>query len=129
MGIDRNANAGTHVEGQILDDEGFVQGFRDPHDGGDSVVNVTDGGQEHRELVTVQSRHGVGLPQGILQPGPDLLQEGVARQMAEGVVDLFEAVEVHDQERNVGALSLCGAEGLPQAIIEGTPYNTHDSSR
>jgi hypothetical protein len=55
--------------------------------------------QDDRELVAAETRHGVGLAQHAAHPRRHTRQHAVAGVMAERVVDLLEAVQVEDQQR------------------------------
>ena len=60
------------------------------------------------ELVAAEARHGVAGAQAAGEPSADLLQQLVAGVVAERVVDLLEAVEVHQQHRDLLAVALGG---------------------
>lgn len=100
-----------------VDDDRRGQGIRDlagRHGRAGAVV----AGQQDRELVAAQPRDRVPLPEPSPQPLRDLLQQQVAGVVAEGVIDLFEAVEVEQEqgERPPGARRV--EERLPCAIVE-----------
>ena len=59
------------------------------------------GGQQHAELVAAEAGDGVALAERLLEAVRDLLQQAVARVVAERVVDLLEVVEV-DQHHGRG---------------------------
>jgi hypothetical protein len=71
-------------------------------------------GHEHGELVAAQPGHEVGLAHGVLEQGGHPAEELVAGEMAAGVVDDLELVEVQVAEGVVGA---AGA-GLLQGALE-----------
>ena len=62
-------------------------------------------GQQDRELVAAEAGHGVRLAHDVAQPVGDLDEQLVAAGVAEGVVDLLEAVDVeqHEADRVAGA--------------------------
>ena len=53
-----------------------------------------------------------------LQTRADLLQQQVAEVMAEGVVDLLEAVEVEQQQRQRRVLASSGEDRLRQPVLQ-----------
>ena len=57
--------------------------------------------EEQRELVAAEARQRVLFARRGLQPRGDVLEEQVAGGMAERVVDVLEAVEVEEEERDV----------------------------
>ena len=58
---------------------------------------VTAGADEDDELVTPETGGEVAVADGRAQPARHLLQQLVAGLMSQGVVDLLELVEVHEQ--------------------------------
>ena len=71
--------------------------------------------EEHAELVAAQPRQHVAAPHPGAQEGGDLLEHLVARQVAAGVVDHLELVEVEIEEDVVAALAAGAADGALQA--------------
>ncbi len=63
-------------------------------------------GQQDRELVAAEPGDGVDLAHGARQAAADQHEQAVADVVAEGVVDLLEAVEVEQQQRRTGAVPL-----------------------
>jgi hypothetical protein len=74
--------------------------------------------QDQRELVAAQAGHRVGGPQRLAQPEGDLLQELVAGQVPERVVDVFEAIQVDDAQRERPPVALRHADGLRQTVLQ-----------
>lgn len=56
--------------------------------------------QNHGELVPTQSRNAVGFPHLRAQPRAKGLQQGIARRVAQTVIDAFEMVDVHVKQRH-----------------------------
>jgi hypothetical protein len=78
-------------------------------------------GQQHRELVATHARDGVRGPQGAGQHLTDLLQHHVAGFVAERIVQLFEAIQVQDQQRPVRAIAFGRQHQLLQPIVQQRP--------
>src|SRR3990172_1895944 len=76
------------------------------------------GRQEDAELVPAQPCDRVALAKRPLQPGCELLEQDVAGVVAERVVDLLEAVEVHEENGGALPLALGGQDGLPRPVVE-----------
>ena len=79
----------------VADDQGPLDGARDPErdgPGGDRV-------QEDGELVAADAGDDVVPAHALADATGDLLQDGVARRVAVGVVDGLEVVEIHEQHR------------------------------
>ncbi len=87
----------------------------------DRLVEVVEIGQQNGELVAAEPRHRVGGAQAARQAASHLAQHLVPALVAEGVVDLLEAVQVHEQE----AQRLGGAAALQnplfQPVVEQEP--------
>ena len=62
------------------------------------ALGVADVGDEQGELVAAEAGDGVGAAQHLLEAPAHLDQQAVALVVAEGVVDVLELVEVHDQQ-------------------------------
>ena len=96
-------------------------------------LQVAGIGQQHGELVATQPGHHLGgRPQQLLESPAQLDEQPVAVVVAQGVVDLLELVQVHDQQRHrlqrlgrpaqrapqpVGQVRAVGQAG--QAVVEG----------
>ena len=70
------------------------------------------------ELVAAEARHDVAAADALAQALRDDAQELVPGAMAEGVVDDLEAIEVHQQQRDLFALTLRGGERLRDVRVQ-----------
>src|SRR5437870_11519445 len=68
------------------------------------------------ELVAAEAGHGVALAKRLRKAPADLVEELIAEVMAEGVVDLLEAIEVHHDHPHRVAAAARGGDGVLQAI-------------
>ena len=98
---ERDADAGVDVHPDPADAERALQRRPQPQAGGARRGLVTRG-EHDGELVAAEPRQRVALAQRHLQPRPDLAQHLVAGVVAERVVELLEAVEVDQQQRDLG---------------------------
>ena len=73
---------------------------------------------QHDELVAAQARDRVALAQVMPQAPRDVLQQPVARLVAEAVVDVLEAVEVDEEQRELLAAPLRQRERALQRVHE-----------
>ena len=73
---------------------------------------------QHDELVAAEPRHRVALAQVMAQAPRDVLQQAVAGLVAEAVVDVLEAVEVDEEERELLAAPLRERERTLQRVHE-----------
>ncbi len=79
----------------------------------DAVVRV-ETGEEHRELVAAEPEALAALA----QPRRDLAEHAVADRVAVAVVDVLEVVDVHEAERERGAVLLGLRELALQPLVE-----------
>ena len=77
--------------------------------------------EQSDELVATDPREQRPLGEGHGQAFSDLLQKVIADVVAERVVDLLEAVEIDEQEREAAFLSECGVDRLVQLAAVGEP--------
>ncbi|KAG0932512.1 hypothetical protein G6F31_016526 [Rhizopus arrhizus] len=77
-------------------------------------------GQDHREFVTAPPRHHVRVTHAMAQHTGHRPQHGITSQMAPGVVDRLEAVQVDVHQRGRLAGTLDAGDGLLQVYFETT---------
>ncbi len=85
---------------------------------GDRGLGVHHLRQEDAELVAAQPGDRVALTEALLEPETDLLQQLVAARMAERVIDLLEAVEVHDHHGRGHVVAAGRGERVTDAVVE-----------
>ncbi len=79
---------------------------------------VADSTKDHDELVTGQACDRVGGANGIGLPHRELFQHLIAGLVAPGVVDLFEAIEVQEHDRDPGRRAIELGQRMAQPIFE-----------
>ncbi len=85
-------------------------------DGG--VPIFLDGRKDHGELVAAQPAHRVAVAGCLFEQLGDIFEQFVAGVVAEGVVDVFEAVQIQHQQRHDFAIPPGSAQHLVQAVGE-----------
>ena len=100
IGRDRDADTGLDVEADSFEDERRGQLGTDAPAESLRVYGIGDVRQQDDELVAAEPGDAVAFAQDACQARADLLQQQVTVVMAERVVDLLEAVEVEQQERD-----------------------------
>jgi hypothetical protein len=97
-GVAGDPDAPAHVEGLTTGCQGLVedaqQAFRQGEPG--LVIGL---GEQQGEFVAAEPGEEVPTPQRAAQPGANFMQQQVAHLMAKRVVDLLEAVQVQQQQR------------------------------
>ena len=77
--------------------------------------------QEHSKLVTAQAPQDVTCTAATAQFSRYFLQDVVTGGMTQRIVDLFEAVEVDEQDRAAAVVTANFGEVLFQALVEAAP--------
>ena len=72
---------------------------------------------DDRELVAADPRDGVGLANAGAEPLGALLEQQVADRMAQGVVDVLEAIEIEAQDRSEIAAPADARHRLLEALL------------
>ena len=98
--------------------ERLLHGAHDAPRDRPGALDVGGRGQQDRELVAAEPGDRVALADAFLQALGELHQQQVADVVAERVVDLLEAVEVEQQQRQRLAGARRGAQRLGQAVLE-----------
>jgi hypothetical protein len=121
LGIQHHPDAGLDIQGEPFDLERRVepggQLLGDLH----RAFGGGDLGQQDGELVATQASHRIDGPERTAQPLADLHQQQVTVVVAEGVVDLLEAVQVQQQQRSRHQLPVGLPDGLVDAIVQQGP--------
>ena len=96
------ADAGADARGDVADRERVVEDGAHALRGGGDLVRGADVREDDGELVAAESRDGVLRAHHAREPRGSLLQQRVADVVAVDVVDLLEAVEVDEQQSDMG---------------------------
>ena len=119
------ADAGTALHRVVVDGVGLRHLFEQTLRDGAGRGHVVHTFQHHHELVAaearghlgLQARHRIAWAQGARQAPRDLAQQFVAGAMTQRVVDLLEAVEVHEQDGEaIGRMAATVGDGAFQAL-------------
>ena len=117
-GIDRHAHRGRRVHLRTIDDVGLRQLCLQINDEMGTAILVTDIFQDHQEFVPAQSRHRIGDPHGSPQPACSLDQQLITKLVAEGIIDILEAVEVDEDESQPATVPLRPGNRVLHALFE-----------
>jgi hypothetical protein len=98
VGVHGDADGRTDLERQLLVAEGPVEQQSDQLGDADGGIDVGDLRQQDPELVTAEPGDDAFVLEVLLEAGADLLEQDVAVVVAERVVHLLEAVEVHQHD-------------------------------
>ena len=92
---ERDADRALALQCQAADHHRLLEHLEHAADDRDHRLPIGDLGQQDRELVATEARDALRVAEDALQPRPDPLKQEVAVVVAERVVDVLEAVEVH----------------------------------
>ena len=112
-----DADARAHHQRPAVDDKRVFEIVQDFPRRQLGAIDIR-GGQQHRELVAAQPRHGIGRPQGAAQPHRHFLQHLVAGVVAERVVHFLEAVEINQQHGEAALITMRSQDRLLQPVLE-----------
>jgi hypothetical protein len=116
LGVEAHPHGGAHREAVLLQHEGLAEGLQDALHAGIDILRRFHVLQQHDELVAAQAGHGVGVAHHLLQPAGHGLQQRIAHRVAQAVVDVLEAVQVHEEHGQVAVAPLGARQGLAAAV-------------
>jgi hypothetical protein len=118
IGVDADADACRDRQDQTLQFERLVQGALDTLGNLIDGIAVGDARDEDCEFVATQPRDGVMAAQSALHAACKFLQQQIPVVMSEGVVDLLEAVEIHEHHGRERTVALGRLDRLLQPIVQ-----------
>ena len=115
----RDADADADLEPEAVGDlERPLHRVHDPFGHAAGTLEVGGRRQQDRELVAAEPRDRVAVADAVVETPGEMDQEQVAEMVAERVVDLLEAIEVEQQQRQRFAVAGRRAQRLGQAVVE-----------
>ena len=118
VGKDGDAEAAGNQHLGAVDDEGLGQALQHLARHQFRVMGVVKVGQDDREFVAAEPGHRIRFPDAAGQALGGLLEQFVTGVVAQGVVDLFEAVQVEEQDGDLGSVPAAPGQGMGQAVHE-----------
>ena len=98
--------------------DGGGEGFHDACRNHLGNIGIAELGEQHDELVATHSYHGVACADGGLKTSRGDAENLVAGVMSEGIVDVFESVQVEHQQRESLLVAFCAFQCAEQSILE-----------
>ena len=74
--------------------------------------------QEHDKFVAAVTAEQVGLPDPLLQDSPHLPHDFITLQVAQGVVDLLEVIDVQEKQRERGLIAAALLHLIVERLLE-----------
>ena len=109
VGKDAHADAGGDMKIVVVDGVGFGHGLKHSPRRNGGILRAFHFGKQHHEFIAALPAYGVRGAYTFHQPLGDGLQKLVAGGMAQGVVDVFEAIQV--QKQDCHSLVVTGRQG------------------
>ncbi|OPZ87585.1 MAG: ATP-dependent Clp protease ATP-binding subunit ClpC [bacterium ADurb.Bin429] len=101
-----NTQARGDSEGAASDDQRLSESHQHALHGHGGILPRADSRQHEHEFVATEARHRVALAHTAIQAAGDLYQQFVAGDVAVGIIHFFEAVKVHEHNRDENLLAL-----------------------
>ena len=115
-------NSDTHTQGQVDFPAADLDGLRsisnDLFAAMFHVLYGSDFGHHDDELVSAHSGHGVRFTYAREQPLPNGREEDIAIRVPKRVVDLFEPVDINEEDGNLMVVGLCSKDRLAETLVE-----------
>ncbi len=102
----------------MFEDDREIQGPANTRGDLAGVVAVVQRREQHHEFVPAQPADAVHGPNGAQEPPGEFAQHGISGGVPPGVVDLFEVIEVGEDQRKLLSGALGGGQGLGETIDE-----------
>ncbi|OIQ65351.1 hypothetical protein GALL_530920 [mine drainage metagenome] len=88
---------------------------------GGNLRNGTQTFQQHHEFITTQTGNRIAFAQARLQSLGHLLQQQVSAGMTDGVVEIFEFIQIDKQQGRLALTTHTGGNRLLQTVKQETP--------
>ena len=106
IGCQRDADRSADHHAAAIDGIGLRHAFDDPCGKVTKLFALDLAGQDHLKLVPAKAADAAHLADNPFQPLRHLFEQGVARRMAERVVDLLEPIQIEQKHRAGPVLNL-----------------------
>src|SRR3569832_1685305 len=98
VGIDADTDAGRHDQFPLTDHEGLLEAIEDLARDGRGLLAVAELTHQDGEVIAAHARDAVDLAHAAAQTLRHVHDERIAGLMAHGLVDVLEAIDVHEQQ-------------------------------
>ena len=116
--IKSDAHTRAYIELQSFQHERHLQRLFDTLDDLADITRLSEVGNHYGILVATQARDGFGFVRRALQAGRHLLEQAVAIVRSHRLVDLFEAINIHNQDGETRLALRRSQNPLPQPVLE-----------
>ena len=113
-----NSDACTNDNFMSVKIEGSAGGSHDPRSQNSAVTWLIDIKLQYSELVTTKAGHNITTTNAMLETVRDKFQEIISGLMAQGVIHIFEAVEIQAKDCHMGACHWCVGKRLLQLFMK-----------
>ena len=117
-GVDADADAGRDRHNSAVKDEALVEGLEDFFGDAAHVLKAGDGGEDGNEFIAAETGDDIAVAEAVGEALGDRFEQEVADLVTVDVVDLFEAVEVDEEEGDLMVLLVGAIESLLKLLVE-----------
>nr|GFD20471.1 hypothetical protein [Tanacetum cinerariifolium] len=118
FGVVGDADAGQDLPVMALEDHGHGEGLADFFRHLAGILGAVDPVEQYHEFITADARHGIGFAHALFQAMGHFLEQQIACSVTEGVVDLFEFVQIQIEQRQTSFAGLRPLQRLQQAFLQ-----------
>ena len=129
VGKNGDADAGRDEDFVVVQLERLVQSIEHLVGHPAGVVAIGDVRENQGELVAAMPGQRIALAQAHLQARGDFLQQQVAVEVAEGIIDDLEAIEIDEQHRQFAAIPFRLHDRQAETVAETAPGSADRSER
>ena len=116
--IQADADAGGDMQLVLVKQKHGLEHFQDPLGDFDGFVGALQARQKNDKFIASQAGEGIAFIQAAGQAFRHALQEPVADGRPQGIDDVFEAVQVHKEDREHVAVPVGMRQRQRQAVLE-----------
>ena len=116
-----NSDAGSNDDRRSTDRNRLVQTFEDAMGDRSGLIDISNILEQHRELVSADSRYDIGATRSVEEALRDHLQDAVAGTVPKRVIDRLEFIQIdveHCHRRAIRAAALPGSFEVASSPIE-----------
>src|ERR1700676_531278 len=116
--VDADANAAIDMQIVPSDVVGRAERTEYFSGAGGRIFRMGDLGKEDHKFIAALAADGVGTAHARQQSSRNGLQKGVAGGTSQGIVDVFETIQIQKEQRHRPALAARQGDGLRDAVVE-----------
>jgi len=77
--------------------------------------------EQHHEFIAPETADGIRTAHAAQQPAPDGLQQSITDRVPQRVIDMFEAVKIQEQHRQLPPVAMGKGDCFVQSVMQQCP--------